>query len=890
MLLLLSSAGMAKPLPAVTRIAAPIQALPGFFAGPVGEGAYVGDTHRTQVVLDRTGARFSSAMGGVRIDFQGATSPLTIEGCEAGSGSLNLFHGSRDGWRSDLKNYACVRYRELYPGIDLVYRFSGSQLKSEFLIAAGADPSVIRLRYSGGTRVAVDRAGSLVISTAAGEYREEAPYNYQEIGRDRFVVSGRHRLFGTGGSVGFEIGEYDKAHPLVIDPAISFSTFLGGAGFDSANAIAVDAAGNIYVAGWTESYDLPVNGALQRSTRGGLDGFVAKLDPGGSRVLYCTYLGGSGEDRVTGIAVDSGGHVYVAGLTASADFPVTGGAMQPRSGGGRDAFVARIDSSGSRLLYSTFLGGSGQETATGIAVDSAGNAFISGATTSDNFPVYRPTQSVKRGQQDAFVAQVNAAGSAMLFSTYLGGMGDDRANAIAVDSATRIYIAGDATSPNFPTVNAFQAATGGNQDAFVAKLDPATGTLLYSTYLGGNGGVAGLPETATAIDVDSSGSAYVAGVTSSADFPVSNPYQSRSRTLLNAFLVKIAPGGNGLAYGTYLGGSALSVANAVRVDPSGKACVAGYTASADFPVVGPVQQANAADYDAFLTCFTPDGKNLDFSTYLGGSASDAAYGIGLAGTSIYVAGQTTSQDFPLKNGTQDWNGGSFGGFVTQLQNGEPSGGPPTDDVFVRSVYLDLLGRAPDAAGLAFWASELKAGRITRSELAYAFFTSAEFKDTGLFVISAYRVVLGRDPDVGGWLFYMNELRAGLLRQRLIDEFIQSAEFQSSYGSLDNAGFVTRVYLNVLGRNPDAGGLAYYTGLLGSGALTRAQIMLQFAVSAEFQAKIQNRALTTLLYMGLLRRSPERAGADYWTSVLDAGASPSDVLNGFITSTEYLARF
>jgi len=655
-------------LAGIAAAAAPprIGGLPGFFikaAEP--RGGYVAYAGGMRLYLDRTGVRLVSAGEPLELNFEGANPGTALEGNGAEAERINIFHGSAEAWRTGLTAFSSVRYRGLYPGIDLAYRFQGNRLKSEFIVAAGANPSLIRLRYSGARRIAVGPAGDLTVAAPGGELREEAPYIYQQAGAIRKTVSGRYRVQGS--TVAFEIGQYDRTRPLVIDPTISFSTYLGGSGFDSATALAVDAGGNVYVAGWTESYDLPVSGALQSATGGGVDAFVAKLDPTGTRVLYCTYLGGSGEDRATGIAVDPAGNVYVAGWTNSTNFPVTTGVVQSRAGGGRDAFVAKIDGSGSRLVYSTFLGGGGQDVATGLAIDASGNAYISGNTTSTSFPVYHAAQSTNRGQQDAFVAALNATGSALLFSTYLGGMGNDTANAIALDGAGGVYVAGDTTSPNFPTLNAFQPAPGGGQDAFVTKLNSATGALVYSTYLGGSGGIAGLPESAASIAVDSSGSAYVAGVTSSPNFPVAGAFQSNLHGLTDAFLVKLTPVGNALAFGTYLGGSSMDFATAVRVDSTGKACVAGYTGSTDFPVASPTQQANAGGYDAFVSCFTTAGNSLEFSSYLGGAAGDAAYAIAMTGTSVYLAGQTTSSDFPLRNPVQTFNGGGYGPFVAQLQ-------------------------------------------------------------------------------------------------------------------------------------------------------------------------------------------------------------------------------
>lgn len=554
--------------------------IPGFFvkSRKLG-GGYTAHLPGMQVILGQDGVQMTSGAGSIVLHFLDANSQSVIDGCEAGPARINVLHGNASEWQTGLAAFSCVRYRALYPGIDMVYRIEGSRLKSEFIVSPSANPSSIRIQYAGASGIAVDQAGGLLVTAADGEYREGAPYIYQISGSNRAVVPSEYRVAGT--TVGFEIGAYDPTRDLIIDPTISFSTYFGGSG-DVASAIALDQQGNIYIAGWTESFTLPVQGALQAKNAGGVDAFVAKLDPTGSHLLYCTYLGGNAQDEALGIAVDSGGYAYVTGWTNSANFPVTGQVLLSQSGGGRDAFVAKLDSSGGRLIYSTFLGGGGQDTGAGIAVDASGNAYITGSTTSTNFPTYHAFQASNGGQQDAFAVELNSSGTALLFGTYLGGIGVENANAIALDAAGNMYVAGDTTSLNFPTLNPFQAASGGNQDGFVAKLNPATGSLIYSSYLGGQGGTAGLPESAAAIDVDSSGSAYVAGVTSSPNFPVLGAFQSSPNGSINAFLAKLTPSGNGLVYGTYLGGSSVSVATGVRVDPTGKACVAGYTASQDF--------------------------------------------------------------------------------------------------------------------------------------------------------------------------------------------------------------------------------------------------------------------------------------------------------------------
>ena len=349
------------------------------------------------------------------------------------------------------------------------------------------------------------------------ELREQAPTAYQESGGVRHPVKASYRIVG-GNRVAFALDDYDVTRPLVIDPVISYSTYLGGTAQSAVTALAVDPAGNLYAAGWTEAIDFPVSNAIQAVNRGGVDAFLFKLNPAGSALLYATYIGGRGDDRAAGIAVDASGQIYLAGSTASTDFPLVA-SIRPALGGSRDAFVVKLNAIGNLLVYSTYLGGSGYDAATAIAVDTAGNAYIAGDTQSTDFPRSNPVQSVFGGATDAFVTKLTPAG-AISFSSYLGGANVEHAGGVAVDASGNMYVAGGTLSVNFPLVAPLQAANGGNQDAFVAKISTSPALLVYSTYLGGNGGQIGSPEQANAIAVDSAGSVYVAGVTNSANFPV----------------------------------------------------------------------------------------------------------------------------------------------------------------------------------------------------------------------------------------------------------------------------------------------------------------------------------------------------------------------------------
>ena len=608
--------------------------------------------------------RIISAAGLLDVRFPGSNPASRLDAIEPSSAPIYVLSGEQ-GRSQTARAFGAVKYHDLYPGIDMIYRVAGSHVKSEFIVGPGADPGAIRIAYDGASTPMVDASGTLVLRTSKGEMRESGLNVYQEAARSYSPVEGRFKVFRESGTVGFELGMYDHSRALIIDPTISFSTYFGGSGSDAATAVAVDAGGNIYITGWTASSDLPVtSGAIQASNRGGVDAFVAKFNPTGSTLLYCTYLGGSGDDRGMSIAVDAAGNAYVAGATSSANFPVTG---QSRYQGGRKAFVAKLSPAGNQLIYSTYLGGSNYDVANGIAVDSAGDAFVAGATYSTDFPVVGPIQAALAGQEDAFVAELDSTGTKILFSTYLGGQGNDSGAAIALDASGNVYVTGGTGSPNFPVVGAIQSALGGSQDAFVAKLNPATRTLVYSTYLGGSRCLSGYPEYGAAIDVDTSGAAYVTGITSCSDFPVENAFQPTLGGFTNAFLAKLNATGSALVYSTYLGGRSTDQGTAVRVNATGSACVAGATGSSNFPLSAPLESALSGLWDAFVSCFTPAGNSLSFSTYLGGSGSDAANGLALSGSSMYVVGYTQSMDFPLTGAVQTWNGGAYGAFVVSVQ-------------------------------------------------------------------------------------------------------------------------------------------------------------------------------------------------------------------------------
>jgi Beta-propeller repeat/Viral BACON domain len=579
-------------------------------------------------------------------------------------------------WRTNIPNYRKVRYQDIYPGIDLVYYGSQRQLEHDFVVAPGADPGVITLAVRGPKKLRLDADGNLVMKAGSGELRLLKPEIYQVVNGARRHVSGHYALKGRN-KVGFRIAGFDRHRSLVIDPVLSYSTYLGGSSIDYAFGIAVDSSGSAYVTGETQSADFPTENPIQGSDAGFFNVFVSKLAPDGSALLYSTYLGGSGSDEGWAIAVDSSGNAYVTGVANSADFP-TANAIQGSRAGIRDAFVTKLAPDGSALLYSTYLGGSTYDYGYAVAADTDGNAYVAGETVSTDFPVVNAMQGVYGGgDSDGFVAKLAPDGSALLYSTYLGGTDYDYSYGVAVDSNGYAVITGQTDSTDFPTVDAIQTNYGGWGDAFLTRL-AADGSAVYSTYLGGNSSDSGI-----GVAVDSSGNAYVTGGTSSSNFPTANPIQGSKAGSTNAFVSKLAPDGSALLYSTYLGGSISDQGQAIAVDASGNAYVAGSTSSTDFPIQDSFQSSYGGSTDAFVAKLAPDGSALLYSAYLGGSSSEGATGIAAdADGNAYVSGYTQSTDFPTQNAIQSSFGGSVDAFVAKI-------GPPAPVLSIDSTSLNF---------------------------------------------------------------------------------------------------------------------------------------------------------------------------------------------------------
>jgi hypothetical protein len=615
----------------------------------------------------------------VRMQILGGRTDLRGVALEPMRGTVNYLRGNDPAkWQTNLPTYGKVKFDDVYPGVDLVYYGNSRRLEYDFIVAPGASPDAITLGFEGADSVKLDAEGDLVLSTAGGPVRFEKPLVYQERGAHREPVAGEYVWKGNR-RIGFRVAAYDATRPVIIDPVLSYSSYLGGSAFDTGEDIAVDGSGSAYVTGGTESPDFPTKFPLQPGHAADYvsgDAFVARLTADGRDLVYATYLGGTGTDWGFAIAVDAAGAAYVTGITTSTDFP-TRSPLQPTLNSFADVFVAKLASDGSGVIYATYLGGNSDfDGANGIAVDSTGAAYVAGFTQSSDFPTKSPVQSTYSGFQDAFVAKLSPDGTGLVYGTYLGGADGDDAGDIAVDATGAAYITGQTRSPDFPTHLPLQPTLNGTftTDAFVAKLT-AGGALAYSTFLGGSGGEGGF-----AISIDAAGAAYVTGVTVSQDFPTKSPFQPALIGLVDAFVAKLTPDGSGLVYSTYLGGTGVRTfggggvvefGSGIAVDTAGAAYVTGTTNTPDFIIANPIhpQAAARADSgDSFVAKFTADGTSLVYSVTLRSGYTEPSpsprtrIALDREGAA-YIVGTTFSLNFPTVNALQPTLGGGDPAFA-----------------------------------------------------------------------------------------------------------------------------------------------------------------------------------------------------------------------------------
>jgi len=607
----------------------------------------------------------------LRLSFIGARKDALITANEKIPGRVNYFIGSdRSRWHSDIPTFGAVTYENIYKNIDIKFYGTGRNIEHDIIVHPGADPSVVRFRYEGVKGLELTPGGRLNVRLTGGDIIEDRPIVYQVINGIRKAVKGSYRVLKEedgGFAYGYTVASYDRTKDLVIDPVLVYSTYLGGSGYDVGYDITVDKTGAVYITGSTSSQDFPLVGPVQYAFGGGNeDGFITKINPAGTAIVYSTYFGGMGNEVSRAIAVDDTGAVYVAGDTGSiVNFPLVNPIQGTFGGSLFDAFLLKLSPDGSAIVYSTYLGGSGIEYGYGLDIDSANNAYLTGSTSSPDFPTVNPIQIRTPDYYNyGFVTKINSRGSAIIYSTCVGGSGNDFAYAIDVDKSGAAYITGIAYSTDFPLVNPIQGLKGGgSMDAFVTKINPAGTAYVYSTYLGGSGG-----EWAFSVAVDNLGAAYITGEVMSPDFPTVNPIQGYTG-YDDAFVTKINPAGSAVVYSTYLGGSSGDKYFDIAIDSTGAAYVTGWSASStDYPIVAPLQGTyGGGASDITVAKINPTGSALVFSTFLGGSGNEPGRGIAVDSSgAIYITGESNSFDLPLANPIQGFPAGGLDAFISKI--------------------------------------------------------------------------------------------------------------------------------------------------------------------------------------------------------------------------------
>jgi hypothetical protein len=689
----------------------------------------------------------------VKMKLLGANPYTKLHGVDELSSKSNYLIGKDPKrWQTDVPNFASVKYENVYPAIDMLFR-GGQQLEYDFIIAPNANPNQVKFAFEGVKQLRIDKNGNLALAMKHGEIQHQKPFAYQVIDGNKRVVSVRYELKNKS-IVGFDIGKYDANYELIIDPTLIFSSYLGGNSGDRGRAIDVDKQGNVYITGETGSTNFPVTSGAYDTTNSGQDAFVVKMNANGE-AIYSTYLGGSGNEIGNSIAADEDGNAYITGVTYSMNFPVTAGAFQTTLKGsvgfteGKDAFVTKLNPNGNGLVFSTYLGGNESgfyplfrnEEGTSLVIDSSRNVLITGFTTSNNFPTtpgaFQTTRNTQAGLDwiEAFVTKMNFDGTALIYSTFLGGTFDDEAYAIAVDTTGNAFVAGTTDSVTgsiyvpFPTTSgSFQPMSpptdphcNNYQAGFITKLNPVGSALVYSTYLGGN-----CADVIAAIDIDASGNAFVTGETYSTNFPTTpGVFQPNHGPLepngypIDSFVTKINASGSALVYSSYIGRNKTDLGRAIAVNSAGNAFVAGISDSTDLPVTQDALISLAVG--GFILKISINGNAVEYASYLGGN------GHGLATDScdsVYISGFTSDPNFLIRNAYQSNKGVGDDGFSTKISFPNKVGiapdtipdGPnavttPATYQFPASVDTDVLdlsyldsGGTPQPLQVELWAT------------------------------------------------------------------------------------------------------------------------------------------------------------------------------------------
>lgn len=679
-----SALAASHPTPGIPQAQAALAGLPLRFETNQGqwnpEVLYAARSGEGNLFLTGQGPVLAGTQRRVEFSLLGGNRTPRLEPLDQLPARTDYYVGRREQWRRGISNFARVAYRSVYPGIDAIYYGTQEKLEYDFVVQPGADPNSIRLQFRGADRIHITSEGDLSVEAGGSEFVQKRPVIYQAdpVTAARRPVQGRYRLLANG-VVTVKLGRFDRSLPLVIDPVVTYSVFLGGASTDVINAVTTDAAGFVYVAGYTYSSNLTeVGPSVESAYSTGADAFVAMIDPnftGAASLVYLTYLGGGRDDFANAILVDASGMIYVTGKTTSSDFPLAGANVQTTLALSTtstssvfpfDAFVTLIRPA-SGLAYSTYYGGTGNETPNGIALDQLGQIYILGTTDSTDLPVTANSfQAALSGITDVFLAVINVNSTALVYGTYIGGENDDDGRGLAVGPTGLVYFTASTYSQQFPMAGAsYRTSLPGLEGVVVGVMDltqSGSAALTYSTYLGGS-----VVDEVRGLSLDRQGRLLLTGWTLSNDFPVTfNAMQGVYGGAGNAFVLRVNPAAQPAAfleYGSFIGGSGGDVAYGVTSDPYGNLYVTGYTESSDFPVT---TSQYGSGIDAFLVEIDPNAagsKALLFGTYVGGTGTHVGTGVvvGPLGA-VYMAGYTGPDFAPpgLQNG---YLGGGSDGFV-----------------------------------------------------------------------------------------------------------------------------------------------------------------------------------------------------------------------------------
>ena len=617
-----------------------------------------------------------------------------INGLGMSSSKINFFNGDDlSRWQDGLSSYEVVSLGEVYPGIELVLKAYGNNVEKLFTVKPHSDPRIIRINIEGAKAVEIAANGELEITTDMGLVGFTKPVAFQEIGGKRVDVPVQYALQKANATYSFNVSNYDRTRDLFIDPLLA-STFLGKASYEMAQAIALDAAGNVYVTGFTNSSDFPTTtGAYDLSYNGTRDVFVSKISGDLTQLLASTFLGGSNDDESQAIALDASGNVYVSGITYSSDFPATLGAYDAskNSSGGtstNDVFITKISGDLTQLLASTYLGGGGDDFVYALRLDNMGNVYVAGFTKSGDFPTtsgaYSPSRNGTIDYDDGFISKFNGNLTQLLASTFFGGSDHDRISAMSLDSSGNVYVAGTTKSLNFPTTGGAYDTSNNNYDAFISKFNGSLDTLLVSTYLGGSG-----TDAALSIDLDIVGNVYVTGITYSSDFPTTSGAYDTSFNGgdYDVFISKLSNDLTNLSASTFLGGGSYDFPYSIYLNAAGNALyVSGYTYSSNFPVTPWTYDGLFNGIDAFISKFSSNLDRLISSTFLGGTAVDQGVAMVLGSSrNVYVTGITNSFNFPTTAGAYNsTHNGYYDIFISKfdstLRRLDPKGDVDRNDI------------------------------------------------------------------------------------------------------------------------------------------------------------------------------------------------------------------